>query len=193
VSDLLERVRAQTRERLQELRPAVDEYERLHAALAVLDGLTPRRRERSPAAPAISPDRSGDARDGGSPAASPPGGSSRDGSSRGSRDGGRRARAPRGANRAAVLEAVRERPGASAGELAAAAGISRPIVYTLLNRLTERGELVRSALPSGGNGYSLPPEPPAAGWSSGNGADQASGQSDEPAGAEVTSAPAEPA
>jgi hypothetical protein len=79
-----------------------------------------------------------------------------------------RSRCP-AANRAALLEAVRERPGASAGELGAAAGISRPVAYTLLNRLTEGGELVRGELSGGTSGYSLPPEPSAAGWSGGDG------------------------
>ncbi|WP_028060315.1 helix-turn-helix domain-containing protein [Candidatus Solirubrobacter pratensis] len=75
----------------------------------------------------------------------------------------RRTRAPHGANRAVLLAAVRERPGASAGELAAAAGIARPVIYALLNRLTAHGELVGSELPGGSSGYALRPEPPAPG------------------------------
>jgi hypothetical protein len=46
--------------------------------------------------------------------------------------------------------------------------LSRPVVYTRLNRPSERGELVRER-PSGKNGYAVPPEPPAAGWSNGDG------------------------
>jgi hypothetical protein len=190
VSDLLERVHAQTRERLEQLRPAVEEYERLQAALAVLGGLAPGGRDAAVASPPAA-----GSNDGVSQPAESPRRRARSGGAAGRRAGARdRApRAPRGANRAAVLAAARDRPGASAGELAAATGIGRPIVHALLNRLTERGELVRSALPSGGNGYALPPERPAAGWSSGNGADQASGQSEAPADAQITSVPAEPA
>jgi hypothetical protein len=166
VSDLLERVHAQTRERLAELLPAAEEYERLQAALAVLDGLTPPRGKHSPASTAQPPARSSGAPNDGLPARR----SSRDAAAPPATEtGDRRSRAPRGANRAAVLAAVRERPGASAGELAAAAGIARPVVYTLLNRLVERGELVRGQLPSGASGYSPAPEPAAPGWSSGEG------------------------
>ena len=70
-----------------------------------------------------------------------------------------RKRAPRGANRTAILAAVHERPGASAGELAVAAGIKRPVAYQLLAKLAGQGELVRKPLPGGASGYSLPPEP----------------------------------
>jgi hypothetical protein len=60
-----------------------------------------------------------------------------------------------------VLAAVSERSCASAGELAAASGVSRAIVYQLLKTLTERGELVRRELPGGVAGYAVPAEPSA--------------------------------
>src|SRR4051794_12006373 len=66
-----------------------------------------------------------------------------------------RARAPRGANREAVLAVVRERPGVSAGELAAASGVSGGTLYALLRRLTEQGELAKRELPGGQTGYVL--------------------------------------
>jgi hypothetical protein len=66
-----------------------------------------------------------------------------------------RARSPRGANREAVLAVVRERPGVSAGELAAASGVSGPTLYSLLGRLTARGEVAKRELPGGQAGYAL--------------------------------------
>lgn len=66
-------------------------------------------------------------------------------------------RAPRGANRAAVLRVLGERPGVSAAELAAATGIKKPVVYALLSRLIEDTEATKASLPSGSLGYSLAP------------------------------------
>jgi hypothetical protein len=72
------------------------------------------------------------------------------------------ARAPRGANREAVLRALEERPGASASELAAASGVDRTALYPLLSRLAERGEVVKEQLPGGATGYRLRREEPTA-------------------------------
>jgi hypothetical protein len=66
-----------------------------------------------------------------------------------------RARAPRGANREAVLAVVRERPGVTASELAVASGVTGGTLYSLLRRLTEHGELDKRALPGGQVGYRL--------------------------------------
>ena len=71
-------------------------------------------------------------------------------------------RAPRGANREAVLRALEERPGASASELAAASGVDRTALYPLLSRLAERGEVVKEELPGGATGYRLLREEPTA-------------------------------
>jgi hypothetical protein len=65
------------------------------------------------------------------------------------------ARAPRGANREAVLAVVRERPGVTANELAAASGVTGGTLYALLRRLTEQGELAKRELPGGQTGYAL--------------------------------------
>jgi IclR helix-turn-helix domain len=73
-----------------------------------------------------------------------------------------RPRAPRGANREAVLRALEERPGASASELAAASGVNRTVLYGLLNRLIERGEVAKEELPGGTTGYKLLREEPTA-------------------------------
>jgi hypothetical protein len=72
------------------------------------------------------------------------------------------ARAPRGANREAVLRVLEERPGASASELAAASGVGRTALYPLLSRLAERGEVVKEELPGGATGYRLQREEPTA-------------------------------
>src|SRR3954467_9537810 len=66
-----------------------------------------------------------------------------------------RARAPRGANRTAVLAVVRERPGVTASELAAASGVTGGTLYALLRRLTEQGELAKRELTGGQTGYAI--------------------------------------
>ena len=62
-------------------------------------------------------------------------------------------RAPRGANREAILKAVDERPGASASELADVTKISRAVTYNTLAKLVEAGKLEKTALPGGQTGY----------------------------------------
>jgi DNA invertase Pin-like site-specific DNA recombinase len=84
------------------------------------------------------------------------------GSARG--NGGRRGadargRAPRGANRAAVLRVIGERPGVSARELATASGVGGGTLYALLRTLTEHGEIEKQQLPSGYVGYTLAATP----------------------------------
>ena len=71
-------------------------------------------------------------------------------------------RAPRGANREAVLRALEERPGATASELAAASGVNRTVLYGVLNRLIEQGEVAKEDLPGGTTGYKLLREEPSA-------------------------------
>ena len=66
-----------------------------------------------------------------------------------------RARAPRGANREAVLAVVRDRPGVTVSELAAASGITGGTLYALLRRLTDQGELAKRELPGRQTGYAL--------------------------------------
>ena len=134
MSDVLDRVRGEIRQRLEQSRDAVREYEQLEAALAALEGI----RATSAAAPSAA-----------SAAAEPP--ARRSTPAKAPR--APRKRAARGANRAALLQAVAERPGASVGVLASASGIARPTLYALLATLTERGELVKRELPGGGSGY----------------------------------------
>jgi hypothetical protein len=111
--------------------------------------------------PAGQPARAGtpNARGAATAAPAPAGGRTR------AKRGGRRAagrkkpaaagRAPRGANRAAVLAVIAERPGVSARELAAASRVTGGTLYALLRTLTERGEIDKQQLPSGYTGYRL--------------------------------------
>jgi DNA-binding transcriptional ArsR family regulator len=62
-------------------------------------------------------------------------------------------RARRGENKRRVLETVRERPGASIGELAQASGVARPTAYNTLRQLLEGGEVERVDLGGGQIGY----------------------------------------
>jgi hypothetical protein len=66
-----------------------------------------------------------------------------------------RERAPRGANRDAVLRAVAARPGVTMRELAAATHVKRSSLPPLLRTLTLRGELEKRTRPDGQTGYAL--------------------------------------
>lgn len=130
--DLLDRVRNEIRTRLTELRPAVDEHARLDAALRALDTDDAGLSAVSPSTAAARRRASPDARRPSAPR-----------------------RAPRGANRKAVLRVVADRPGITAGELAAASGVQRRTLYSLLSALTKQQVLQRRELRGGQNGYSL--------------------------------------
>ena len=54
-------------------------------------------------------------------------------------------RAPRGANRAAILRIAGEQPGITVAEIAQATGIGKPTVHSTVYALTRRGELQRAA------------------------------------------------
>ena len=64
-----------------------------------------------------------------------------------------RTRAPRGANREAILRVVGDRPGVSATEIADVTKISRAVTYNTLAKLVEQGQLAKTALPGGQTGY----------------------------------------
>jgi sugar-specific transcriptional regulator TrmB len=64
-----------------------------------------------------------------------------------------RTRAPRGANREAILSVVGERPGVSAAEIADVTKISRAVTYNTLAKLVEQGRLAKTELPGGQTGY----------------------------------------
>jgi len=106
---LLQRIQDEIRARLRQAEPTVHEYARLKTALAALDGVTGNRTGSGPApTSAPAPD---------APTRRRPAASRR-------RSTGRRA--PRGANRAAVLGVLEQRPGVSLAELASASGVRRP-------------------------------------------------------------------
>ena len=89
-----------------------------------------------------------------------------------------RRRAPRGANRAAVLRVIGERPGVTARELAAASQVTGGTLYTLLRRLTDDGTVEKRELPGGQGGYALARDPGAAAQA--DAARQQPGRSDGP-------------
>lgn len=131
--DLLDRIRTQMSTRLAELRPLVDEQRRLEAALQALGDAEKTASASTPASPPAPPKSR--AR---KPTPAKP-----------------RKRAPRGANREALLRAVEQRPGATSAELATVSGIGRNTLNGLLARLVKAGELQTCALPTGRTGYAL--------------------------------------
>jgi hypothetical protein len=122
--DLLDRILREIRERKREARAAYDESRQLERALAALGEDT------GAAAPRRAKGRSAER--------------ARAQPSR---------RAPRGAKREAILAAVRERPGSTAGEIADATGIARATVASTITRLTASGVLERSERPDAGVGF----------------------------------------
>src|SRR4051794_30840759 len=110
MSELLERIHGEIRERLEVSRAAVEEYRILEATLEALGG------------PLTGPTRTAST-------AEPPQPKRR---ARSEHRSPKPTRAPRGANRAAVLAVLAERPGVSANELSNASGVKRPVLYALL-------------------------------------------------------------
>jgi predicted HTH transcriptional regulator len=64
-----------------------------------------------------------------------------------------RTRAPRGANREAILSVAGERPGVTAAEIADVTKISRAVTYNTLAKLIDQGKLEKTELPGGQTGY----------------------------------------
>jgi CRP-like cAMP-binding protein len=123
MADFLDEKKREIDARLKELRPLVDEFHRLEAASAALDGVggaagsaTPARRARRRAA---------------TPSAAPAAGPRRRGRPRGS-----------GTRSKQALELVRTRPGISIPEIAEAMGIQQNYLYRVLPALQKDG-LVR--------------------------------------------------
>jgi CRP-like cAMP-binding protein len=122
MADFLDEKKREIEARMKELRPLVDEFHRLEAAAAALDGVAsatgggaPARRGRRPAAPSAAP-------------------------SRGTRRRGR----PRGSGTRSkqALELVRTRPGITIPEIAEEMGIQQNYLYRVLPALQKDG-LVR--------------------------------------------------
>ncbi len=120
-------------EQLKQHHKLTDELERLRDALTRLEGearsrVSTARRNRKPTArPAPSATRTGDAK----PASAP-------------------ARAPRGQNKAKVLDALKDGP-MTASEIAKVTGIGTGTVSTMLTKLATSGELAKAE-----RGYKLP-------------------------------------
>jgi hypothetical protein len=130
MTDFLEEKKREIQSRLKELRPLVDEFRRLEAAAAALEGVE----TGDQAQPAAPPRRSAGRR----------AAASADGSgSRGGGGGGRRGR-PRGSGTRAkqALELVRAQPGISIPEMAEAMGIQQNYLYRVLPSL-QKEKLVK--------------------------------------------------
>ena len=126
MADFLEEKRKEIQQRLDELKPLVDEFNRLEAAERALAGVADG--EGGAATPA--PTRARRARR----ASSANGGG-----------GGRRGR-PKGSGTRAVqaLELVRARPGITIPELAEAMGIKQNYLYRVMPTLADEGQIVKS-------------------------------------------------
>lgn len=134
MADLVAQIQRDIERRLQELRPLLAEKEQLEAVLVALT---------NGHAPAATASRAGRPR--GRAAAPAPA------AARAPYAGGRRRRAPRGANREAILKVVQERPGVSAAEVAEVTKIAKPTVHTTISQLKRKGILA----PEGANGVKL--------------------------------------
>ena len=143
---LLPRLKREIEARLDELRPIVEEAERLAAAKdallaeAAAVGAAPARRPRA----ALPPNafraelRSGAAS---TPLPSNGNGNGRSSASEDDADD----RAPRGANQSAILAIVEERPGVSVAEIASVTKIAKPTVATTVSKLKREGVLADEA------------------------------------------------
>jgi CRP-like cAMP-binding protein len=123
MADFLDEKKREIDARLKELRPLVDEFHRLEAASAALDGV-------GGAAGSAPPARRGRRR-AATPSAAPAAGPRRRGRPRGS-----------GTRSKQALELVRTRPGISIPEIAEAMGIQQNYLYRVLPALQKDG-LVR--------------------------------------------------
>jgi CRP-like cAMP-binding protein len=121
--DFLEEKRKEISQRLKELRPLVEEYQRLEAAEQALSGVGANGQATAPA-PAPRRARSGRAKSSGS---------------------GRRGR-PRGSGTRAnqALDLVKSRPGITIPELAEAMGIKQNYLYRVMPGLAEEGKVSKS-------------------------------------------------
>jgi hypothetical protein len=115
MADFLDEKRREIRARLQELKPLVDEYHRLEAAVQALDGVK-------------------------TPTSAAPARRSRSTSTRSNAGSGRRGR-PRGSGTRGkqALELVRANPGISIPELADKMGIKQNYLYRVLPGLQKDG------------------------------------------------------
>ncbi|MBB4661218.1 winged helix-turn-helix domain-containing protein [Conexibacter arvalis] len=133
---LLPRLKQEIEARLAELRPLIAEIEQLEAAKAALlagadASAVARRPKPARRAAGAGGARSASAAGGGRAKRQP------------ARDDGERA--PRGANRDAILAIVEERPGVSVAEIASVTKIAKPTVATTVSKLKREGVLADEA------------------------------------------------
>lgn len=131
MADLVGQIQRDIEKRLKELRPLIEEKDQLEAVLAALSGDYKANGSSTPSA----------ARPRARAAAS----------ARAPYAAGKSRRAPRGANREAILKVVGERPGISAAEVAEITNIAKPTVHTTISQLKRKGILE----PEGANGVRL--------------------------------------
>lgn len=143
---LLPRLKQEIEARLAELRPLVAEIEHLEAAKAALLARSEipspsllASSEVAPARPRRRAARNGSAASTRRPRA----GASADAGAAGDEAEGERA--PRGANRDAILKLVDERPGVSVAEIASVTKIAKPTVATTVSKLKREGVLADEA------------------------------------------------
>jgi biotin operon repressor len=135
MSPAVEQIRKTVEERIRELRPVIDELEQLQGILSLLEG-----EEVTRGSDGSTPD--------GLVALLAQAGIDADANSRQpirrSRRGtkpGRDGRAPQGANKQRIIEAVLQDPGVTATEIAERTGVKRTVVSATINRLKRNGEL----------------------------------------------------
>src|ERR1700742_1428166 len=135
MSPAVGQIRTTVEERIRELRPVIDELEQLQGILSLLEG-----EEVTRGSDGSTPD--------GLVALLAPAGIDADAHSRQtirrSRRGtkpGRDGRAPQGANKQRIIEAVQKDPGVTATEIAERTGLKRTVVSATINRLKRNGEL----------------------------------------------------
>ena len=134
MSPAVEQIRKTVEERIRELRPVIDELEQLQGILSLLEGEeVSHSGETTSAGLATLLAQAGlDA----NPSSRQPIRRSRRGTKPG-RDG----RAPQGANKQRIIEAVMQDPGVTATEIAERTGVKRTVVSATINRLKRNGEL----------------------------------------------------
>ena len=120
MADFLDEKKREISERLKELKPLVEEYQRLEAAAAALDGVS----------------ATGGSATGGAAAARPR-------AARRAPSGTRRRGRPRGSGTRArqALELVRSRPGITIPEMAGEMGIKQNYLYRVLPGLEQEGKV----------------------------------------------------
>jgi len=127
MTDFLEEKKREINARLKELRPLVDEYHRLEAAAAALDGVG------NTASPARAASSGSGRRRGAGTRSSSGGGTGRRGRPRGS-----------GTRSKQALKLVQDNPGITISELADRMGIKQNYLYRVMPGLADEGKVTKS-------------------------------------------------